>query len=112
MELAITQEGAVCIIAVRGSIDGSTAVQLQQEFAAHAHGAQVHFVVDCAALEYTSSAGLRVLLAGMKDSRRQGGDLRLAAVHGAVHKVLELTGFTGIVRIYPDVAAAVASYAS
>ncbi|HEX6136268.1 MAG TPA: STAS domain-containing protein [Casimicrobiaceae bacterium] len=110
MELAITQRSGVCIVAVQGSIDASTAPRLKQEFAERLPQ-QAHLVVDCAALEYTSSAGLGVLLAGMKDSRRLGGDLRLASVQGNVHKVLELSGFTGILKIYPDVPAAIASYA-
>lgn len=110
MEVAVTQSGAVCIVAVHGSIDGSTAAQLMQEFGTRLAG-QAQLVVDCGALEYTSSAGLRVLLAGMKDTRRLGGDLRLAAVQGGVRKVLELSGFTGILKIYPDVRSAVESYA-
>jgi anti-anti-sigma factor len=110
MELSITHNGPVCVVAVRGSIDGSTATQLQEEFAARLQGPHAQLVIDCGALEYTSSAGLRVLLAGMKDSRRLGGDLRLAAVQGGVHKVLQLSGFTGILKIYPDVSTAVSSY--
>ncbi len=109
MELAVTHRGAVCVVAVLGSIDGSTAPRLKQEFAERLVG-HAQLVIDCAALEYTSSAGLGVLLAGMKDSRRLGGDLRLAAVQRNVHKVLELSGFTGILKIYPDVQAAIASY--
>jgi anti-anti-sigma factor len=112
MEVAITQDGSVCVVAVRGSIDGSTAAELQQEFGAHLTGRQARLVIDCGALEYTSSAGLRVLLAGMKDTRRLGGDLRLAAVQSGVRKVLELSGFTGILKIYPDVRTAVDSYAA
>lgn len=111
MDVAVTQEGAVCVVAVRGSIDGSTAGELAREFAAHVTGEQARLVVDCAALDYTSSAGLRVLLAGTKDTRRLGGDLRLAAVQAGVRKVLDLAGFTGILKIYPDVRSAVESYA-
>ncbi|MGH7839260.1 MAG: STAS domain-containing protein [Candidatus Binataceae bacterium] len=111
MELAITQAGAVCVVAVHGSIDGSTSPQLQQELSAQVGQRSAQLVIDCGALEYTSSAGLRTLLTGMKDSRRLGGDLRLAAVQSGVRKVLELSGFTGILKIYPDVQAAVASYA-
>ena len=111
MEVAITRSGTVYVVAVRGSIDGSTAMELREQFAAHLHEPRAQLVVDCAGLEYTSSAGLRVLLASLKDSRRLGGDLRLAAVQGGVRKVLDLSGFTGILKIYEDVDAAVASFA-
>jgi anti-sigma B factor antagonist len=63
-------------------------------------------------VEYTSSAGLRALLATVKEARIKGGDLRLASVGGSVHRVLELSGFTSILKLYGDVDAAVASYES
>ena len=61
-------------------------------------------------VDYTSSAGLRVLLATVKAARQGGGDLRLASVGERVRGVLELSGFTRILKCYPDVAQAVASY--
>lgn len=111
MELTVTRQGSICIVSVRGSVDGSTAAQLQETVAAQIGGSAARMVIDCADLEYTSSAGLRALLAGVKECRRQGGDLRLAAATGAVRKVLDLAGFTGILRIYPNLEAAVSSYA-
>ena len=71
----------------------------------------VKLVADLAQLDYTSSAGLRVLLNGVKAARQKGGDLRLAAVQPNVKKVLDLSGFMSIMKSFPDVAAAVASYA-
>lgn len=111
MELFVSRQGEVCVVGIRGSIDGSTAMELQDTVAAQIGGSAARMVVDCAGLDYTSSAGLRALLAGVKECRRQGGDLRLAAVSGGVRRVLDLSGFSGILRIYPDVDAAVASYA-
>ena len=46
----------------------------------------------------------------MKECRRAGGDLRLAALQPQVERVLSIAGFTGILQIYADVAAAVASF--
>lgn len=111
MDVSVSQRGDVCVVGVCGSVDGSTAAQLQEAVAAQVTGSAARLVVDCAGLEYTSSAGLRALLAGVKECRRHGGDLRLAAVSGGVRRVLDLSGFTGILRIYPDVDAAVSSYA-
>jgi anti-anti-sigma regulatory factor len=47
----------------------------------------------------------------MKVARQSGGDFRLASVRADVHRVLELSGFTSILKLYGDVDAAVASYA-
>jgi anti-sigma B factor antagonist len=48
----------------------------------------------------------------VKETRQRGGDLRLAAVRPEVLRVLELSGFTGILKVYPDVDAATASFAA
>ena len=50
------------------------------------------------------------LLVTVKECRRAGGDLRLAALQPQVERVLSIAGFTGIMQIYADVAAAVASF--
>lgn len=48
----------------------------------------------------------------MKEARRGGGDFRLAAVRPAVMRVLEMSGFAGIVKMYPDAEAALAATAA
>ena len=46
----------------------------------------------------------------MKETRQRGGDLRLAAVQPDVRRVLELAGFTSILKVYANVEEAVASF--
>ena len=46
----------------------------------------------------------------MKQARQHGGDLRLAAVQADVKRVLDLSGFTSILKLSGDVASAVASF--
>jgi len=61
-------------------------------------------------VDYTSSAGLRVLLGAIKETRAQSGDIRLAGIQPDVQKVLNLSGFTNILKVFDDVDAAVASF--
>lgn len=109
MEVSTRQEGAATIVSIAGSLDALTAPQLAQVFTQQVADNHFHLVGDLSALEYTSSAGLRVLLQASKESRQHGGDLRLAAVQPHVMQVLDLSGFTSILKFYPDVASAVAS---
>lgn len=111
MQIEITP-GAVTVAAIRGSIDSLTAEQLMAAFATAVNVEMPCLVADFREVVYTSSAGLRALLAALKDARRQGGDFRLAAVQPAVLRVLEMSGFTGILKLYDDVDAAVASFAT
>jgi anti-sigma B factor antagonist len=112
LEIKVVQRDQTRVVVLSGSVDGLTADRMQAALTAEVDGGHVRLVGDLGAVEYTSSAGLRALLATVKQARSQGGDLRLAAVNPAVRRVLELSGFTSVLRLYDDVDAAVASYAN
>jgi anti-sigma B factor antagonist len=61
-------------------------------------------------VDYSSSAGLRVLLGAVKDTRSRGGDLYLVDIQPDVKKVLELSGFTSILKIFTDIESAVDNF--
>ena len=110
MELAVTHRDHVTVIAIAGSVDSLTAEQLTTTLVEHVGAGRVHLVCDFKDVNYTSSAGLRTLLGALKESRRLGGDLRMAAVQPAVLRVLSLSGFASIIKIFDDVPAALGSY--
>ena len=110
MELSSENAGTTTIVHVSGSVDSLTADALLAALQSHVDDGRVRLVCDLSAVEYTSSAGLRALLATLKATRQQGGDFRLAAVRPSVHRVLELSGFTSILKLYGDVDAAVESF--
>jgi len=110
MEIQFRDADSVTVAEIAGSVDGLTAGELIGALGDRVKGGSTRIVADLAAVEYISSAGLRALLATMKDARQRGGDFRLAAVRPDVSRVLDLSGFTSILKIYPDAAAAVASF--
>jgi anti-sigma B factor antagonist len=112
VQVTVRPEGDVTVVEIRGSVDGTTADRLLQTMQEQLRNGHVRLVVDCTALEYTSSAGLGALLAAVKQARQQGGDLCLAAVRPPVLEVLELSGFTGVIAHFPDVTSAAAGLGS
>ena len=110
MEITIDQRAHVTVVAVTGSIDALTADTLVRAMSEQMLAGNTRLVAAFDAVDYTSSAGLRVLLATLKEARMRGGDLRLAAVQAKVLRVLDLSGFTSILKCYSDVPAAVASF--
>jgi len=112
IEVRIIPRGDATVVEIVGNVDTMTADDLLAALRGAVGDGHVRLVGDMSGVGYTSSAGLRALLGAMKETRRGGGDLRLAAVGERVHKVLELSGFTSILQLYPDVDAALASYAS
>jgi anti-anti-sigma factor len=110
MEIQVNFVDDVAVVSIKGSLDALTAPEMAQFFSGQIAEGDVRLVADLEGLEYTSSAGLRALLGAVKEARQQGGDLRLAAAQPGVEKLLNLSGFTSILKIFPEVDAAVASY--
>ena len=110
MEIQDKILSGVVVFTIKGSIDASTAPQVSEVLQGHIAKEHLQLVVDMSGVEYTSSAGLRVLLAAVKETRSKGGDLRLTGVQPDVMKVLTLSGFTNILKVFISVDVAVASF--
>lgn len=65
-------------------------------------GAATRVVIDLGALEYASSAGLRVLLTVAKSVAARGGQFTLADAQANVREVLEITGFDTMFGLHPS----------
>lgn len=111
MKVGVEQKDRVTVVSIDGSVDGSTAGALVSSLREQVGAGNSRLVAKLAGVDYMSSAGLRALLETVKEARQHGGDLRLAGARPEVLRVLELSGFTGILQVYPDVEAAVASFA-
>lgn len=111
MTLTVREDGPVTVAAIEGNVDGTTSDELLAKLRELVNADRKRLVADFAGVTYTSSAGLRVLLAVAKETRARGGDFRLAALRPEVKRVLELAGFLSILKVFADVASAVASFA-
>lgn len=112
MEVRMERRGDVALVSVAGNVDANTAPALASAFAEAIAGGGAKLVADFSAVAYTSSAGLRALLGALKDARAHGGDFRIAGVRPDVFRVLEMSGFTSIMKHFADVAGAIASFAA
>lgn len=112
MKIEFEPHGDVSVAIISGSVDSQTAETLLSELTAHVDAGNSQLVADLGAVDYTSSAGLRALLSTVKATRRRSGDLRVARANHNVLKVLELSGFTSILKFYDEVEVAVASFGS
>lgn len=110
MEIQDKQVGDVTILKITGSIDALTAPKISEYITSLISKKNIRLVADLSGVDYTSSAGLRVMLGAIKETRSQGGDMRLAGVQPDVMKVLTLSGFTSILKIFDDTDSAVTSY--
>ena len=82
---------------VVGRLDTTTAPQLEAELKQSISGVE-KLVLDFEALEYLSSAGLRVLLAAQKVMNKQG-KMVIRNVNETIAEIFEITGFSDILTI-------------
>lgn len=97
MNIIKTREGNVLSIALEGRLDTTTAPQLETEL--HQSLPRVaELRLDFSALEYLSSAGLRVILSAQKVMNKQG-KMIIRHVNETIMEVFEVTGFVDILTI-------------
>jgi anti-anti-sigma factor len=104
--------GSSTLVIAEGRLDFGTAgafeQQLQQALTG-AGAAPAALIVDCAKLDYVSSAGLRAILLTARASQKAGITFALCALTPAVREVFDLSGFSRILVVHADRAAALAA---
>ena len=84
-------------VKVEGRLDTTTAPQLEESLKESFEGV-TKLVLDFSALEYLSSAGLRVILAAQKVMNKQG-EMVIQHVNETINEIFEVTGFIDILTI-------------
>ena len=111
MDIRVEQFGEIAVVSIAGDIDVLTAVEASVFLNAQLDSGRERLVLDLGQVEFMSSSGIRLLLEISKKSREQGGDLRLARTPPGVARTLDITGLARIVKAYPSVDEALASFA-
>ncbi len=114
MKVLLEKVPNATLVIPQGRLDFGAAGQFQQQLeqaVAWAAGGPKAVVVDCAALDYVSSAGLRAFLQAARASQRAGIVFALSTLQPAVREVFELSGFARMIPIHADRAAALAKAA-
>lgn len=97
MTIDKTLNGNELTITLTGRLDTVSAPQLESELKASLDGVE-SLTLDFAALDYLSSAGLRVLLAAQKVMNRQGR-MVVRSVNETIAEIFDVTGFCDILTI-------------
>jgi len=99
MQVTTRTAQGVTIVALAGNLDSNTSPHAQQALDGILAGGVQKLVVDFSALDYISSAGLRVLLGAAKKVQGSGGALRLFGLNDTVREVFEISGFSKILAV-------------
>lgn len=90
-------DGAAMTLKIVGRLDTATAPALEGEIDSILSTVQ-ELTLECAELEYISSAGLRVLLKAQKAMDEKGG-MKLVGVNEDIKEIFDITGFSDILTI-------------
>jgi anti-sigma B factor antagonist len=101
----------VDLVAVSGRVDSSTAPQLENALQKIIASGRYRIVVDLTGVDFISSAGIRVLLSALKQTRRfNRGDVRLAGLGTKVKKAFDLAGLLSLFQVFESSVDAVGSF--
>ena len=99
MKIEITQTTDAVIVAIDGRLDTVTSSEFEQALKPYFSTQGVQLVMDCAAMEYISSAGLRIVLMAHKMVTANGGRFIIRNLSKEVRSVFDITGFSRILTV-------------
>ena len=98
MTIKLINRGTEGELLLEGRLDAVTSPEAEEIFLQMAERFD-KLILNMEQLQYISSAGLRVLKKTYMASVRKSGVLELRHVNKMVMEVLEMTGFSGLLRI-------------
>ena len=93
-------EAGAAVLVARGEIDVDSGAKLREALLEAIGDGGGRVVVDLEGVDFIDSAGLGVLVGGLKRARTNDGDLVLVCTGRSVLKVMEITGLTRILDIH------------
>jgi anti-anti-sigma factor len=93
MRIGEEKDGRALVIAPEGRVDSVSSGELERLVVSRIDAGEKRVVLDLSAVEYISSAGLRVLLLAAKRLKEPPAGLVLCGMGPSVRAVLELAGF-------------------
>jgi anti-anti-sigma factor len=103
MDITQKQEGGIVYITIKGRLDADSALEAEKTVNEALGGDTSKLLFDLGALDYLSSAGLRVLLSAAKEIRRRDGKIVLCSLTQFVKEIFEVSGFEALIPIEDSV---------
>ncbi len=110
MQITTTTRGAWTILTLEGKLDNAGSDILKAALLPLLVAAG-SVAVDFAKVEYVTSSGFRVLLQAEKEQRLRKGRLLIAHLSPALRNFFEIAGLHTVLRIVPELEAAVSAEA-
>ena len=99
MKTEITTNGNQLIASFSGRLDTAAAVQTAEDVKPLMEAENKEIILDCTALEYISSSGLRIFLGIRKEAATHGSKVIVRNIPADIRQVFMMTGFISLFEI-------------
>lgn len=100
MTIEQTNENGVLLLSIRGDLDASNTIALDEAFEKAFDNQQYHITVECDQLNYISSAGVGVFISHLDSIAQNNGELALRNLTPNVYAVFEMLSLHKLIKIY------------
>lgn len=98
------------IVHLDGALDSYSFPRLESTLNSLRQNNRHRVLLNCAALDYVSSAALGALIGFARRARENDGDLKLVQLSPKIYNIVELLGFHKILEIYTDLEDAIRKF--
>lgn len=99
MKTTFKEENQKYVITFEGRLDTAASAQVKKDLEVLENYAGHDFILDCNALEYISSSGLRLFLTVLKNAKSNGSRAAITGLRDDLYEMFDETGFTQLFDI-------------
>ena len=94
-----TNENEITSLIINGDVDASSSIQLDDALGAAVNGGTSKIIIDCAGLNYISSAGLGVFMSYIEDINTKNIKMAIFGLNEKVRNVFDILGLDQLLII-------------
>ena len=96
MKTTIQEQDDYVVALLEGSLDTSAAAETEKAMSPLYNVEGKDIIIDCTAMTYIASAGLRIFLGILQNAQAKGRHVYISGINDAVRAVFAITGFSNI----------------
>ena len=99
MKICTRDVNDIKVVGFEGDLDTNTAPEAEAYLKDLVSTGALKVLINLEKLEYTSSAGLRVMLSTAKQIKSGGGTMRVCCLNETVEEIFDISGFATILNV-------------
>jgi len=99
MKTTFREENQNYVMTFEGRLDTPSSAQVERDMAVLYNCEGHDIILDCTALDYITSSGLRLFLNLLKNAKSKGSKVIILGLHDNIRAVFDEVGFTTVFEI-------------